>query len=170
MSKNLITILIGAALLGFCLAQQASLNAVSNDLNDSKARIAELEQALGEEQESGELVRNIALANHRKIQKLDRKRVVTVTAYSPREGETDDTPFITASNAKVREGIVAVSRDLFDKGWVFGKKVYIKGMGVFTIEDLMARRKRNQIDIFMYDTDNAIAFGRKKMEAYLLDA
>ena len=37
---------------------------------------------------------------------------VTITAYSPRKGETDNTPFITASNKRVREGIIALSRDL----------------------------------------------------------
>ena len=95
-------------------------------------------------------------------------RVVKVTAYSPRIEETDSTPDITAANTKVRPGIIAVSRDLFNKGWIFGKKVYIKSLGIFTIEDLMAKRKTNQIDIFMPDTTAALAFGRKNLEAYLL--
>lgn len=96
------------------------------------------------------------------------KRIVKVTAYSPRKTETDSTPFTTAYNTKVRPGIIAVSRDLFAKGWTFGRKVYIKSLGVFTIEDLMAKRKKNQIDIFIPETTKAIAFGRKNMEAHLL--
>lgn len=96
------------------------------------------------------------------------KRIVKVTAYSPRKAETDSTPFTTAYNTKVRPGIIAVSRDLFAKGWTFGRKVYIKSLGVFTIEDLMAKRKKNQIDIFIPETTKAIAFGRKNMEAHLL--
>lgn len=96
------------------------------------------------------------------------KRFVKVTAYSPRVEETDSTPFITAYNTRVRPGIIAVSRDLFDKGWTFGKKVYIKSLGVFTIEDLMAKRKTNQIDVFMPKTTQAISFGRKNLEAHLL--
>ena len=96
--------------------------------------------------------------------------MVTVTAYSPREVETDSTPFITASNSPVRPGIVAVSRDLFESGWVFGKKVYIKNMGVFIIDDLMAESKREHLDIFMYDSGQAEHFGVKKLEVFLLGA
>lgn len=102
------------------------------------------------------------------IQSLSRGRMLTVTAYSPTVGQTDSTPFITASNSRVRDGIVAVSRDLYSKGWQFGEKVYVKGMGVYTIEDLMHRRKKNQVDIFMFDTQDALEFGRRKMRVYLL--
>lgn len=102
------------------------------------------------------------------IQSLSRGRMLTVTAYSPAVGQTDSTPFITASNRRVRDGIIAVSRDLYSKGWEFGRHVYVKGMGVFTIEDLMHSRKRNQVDIFMFDTHRALQFGRRKMRVYLL--
>lgn len=102
------------------------------------------------------------------IQSLSRGRMLTVTAYSPTVGQTDSTPFTTASNCRVRDGIVAVSRDLFSKGWRFGRRVYVKGMGVYTIEDLMHRRKENQVDIFMFDTQEALEFGRRKLRVYLL--
>ncbi|MFW5733761.1 MAG: 3D domain-containing protein [Oceanidesulfovibrio sp.] len=102
------------------------------------------------------------------IQSLSRGRMLTVTAYSPTVGQTDSTPFTTASNCRVRDGIVAVSRDLFSKGWRFGRSVYVKGMGVYTIEDLMHSRKKNQVDIFMFDTQEALKFGRRKLRVYLL--
>ena len=41
---------------------------------------------------------------------------------------------------KVRQGTIAVSRDLFDQGWVFGRKVRIEGLGIFEINDLMNKR------------------------------
>ncbi len=104
------------------------------------------------------------------IQSLQRGRLLMVTAYSPCVSQTDSTPFITASNQRVRKGIVAVSRDLFRNGWEFGRKVYVKDYGVYTIEDLMHRRKRNQIDIFMFDNNEALQFGRKKLQVYLLGA
>lgn len=97
------------------------------------------------------------------------RRVLTITAYSSTEGETDDTPNINASNRPVRPGTVAVSRDLFAKGWSFGKKVYIRNMGVFTIEDLMHQRKRNQLDVFMVNGDRAQRFGVRSLEVYLID-
>lgn len=102
------------------------------------------------------------------IQSLENGQTLTITAYSAEPGQTDDTPFTTANNNRVRDGIVAVSRDLFSKGWVFGRKVYVVDMGVYTIDDLMHQRKKNQIDIFMFDTAKALKFGRKKMRVYLL--
>lgn len=53
---------------------------------------------------------------------LQQVKTLTVTAYTPHPNETDNTPTITASMQKVRAGTVAVSRDLFKQGWVFGKK------------------------------------------------
>lgn len=116
---------------------------------------------------------NIALKQQVKSldSKLRESRVlsVTVTAYSPRVQETDSDPFITASMQPVREGGIAVSRDLFYSGWVFGRKVYIEGYGIFVITDLMHERKIQQIDIFRFNTNEALKFGRKTLRVALLD-
>ena len=61
---------------------------------------------------------------------------VTLTTYSPTEGETDSTPHLTASGFKIdknnpkRHRIIAVSRDL-KKKWPFGTKVRIKNAGKY---------------------------------------
>lgn len=104
-------------------------------------------------------------------EKLDRRRVemVTLTAYSPRVEECNEDPLTTASMLPVRPGSVAVSRDLFEKGWVFGRKVYIKGHGVYTITDLMNSRYTKRIDLFFWDTEEARQFGIKETHAALLD-
>lgn len=107
---------------------------------------------------------------------IERVENVTVTAYSPRVRETDDTPFITASNARVAEGTIAVSRDLWLAGWAFGKKVFIecapgkKGRreskaglcGIFIIQDAMNRRFTKRIDIFIHNTAKALAAGKRE--------
>lgn len=95
------------------------------------------------------------------------KRVIA-SAYSPRKRETDGDPHINAAMKKARPGTIAVSRDLFWDGWTFGKKVYIEGMGVYVISDLMHKRKRKQIDIFMGSTKEAYKFGRKELKIALL--
>lgn len=145
------------------------LVALSERLDDGLDRIESMEMTMARDSDATGLFYRFIVNNHRSIQELRRSRVLTVTAYSPREAETDDSPFHTASNRPVRQGIVAVSRDLFDAGWVFGKKVYIKNYGVFTIDDLMAVDKRNQMDIFMFDTRAALDFGRKQLEVHLID-
>lgn len=86
-------------------------------------------------------------------------RTMWVTAYSSTPEETDDTPFVTASNTEVRHGVVATN-DL-----PFGTKVRIPdvfGDEIFTVEDRMHRRKDNWIDIWMPTKTEALRFGIKK--------
>ena len=108
------------------------------------------------------LVRQVAELNDLKVREL------TITAYSPTEAECGPNPTITASQTKARPGIVAVSRDLFAQGWVFGKKVYVKGHGVFEIADLMGKGHSKRMDIFIPDTDKAKRFGKKQTTVALL--
>jgi 3D (Asp-Asp-Asp) domain-containing protein len=99
----------------------------------------------------------------------ERVKEVTVTAYNPEEDQCDEDPYVTASMRRVRSGTVAVSRDLFRQGWVFGRKIRIEGLGIFEINDLMNKRFSNRIDVFMWDHNQAEAFGKRRAEAALLD-
>lgn len=98
-----------------------------------------------------------------------RVKELDVTAYSAEREQTDEDPLITASMRRVRPGTVAVSRDLFQQGWVFGRKVYIEGHGVFEINDLMNERFTSRLDVFMPETSLAQEFGRKTLTVALLD-
>ena len=95
-------------------------------------------------------------------------RVLTVTAYSPRRVETDETPFHNGAGTAVEEGQIAVSKDLFLAGWVYGRKVWIENYGVYTIMDRMNYRYRDRVDIFMHSTSRAKKFGRKELIVALL--
>lgn len=92
-------------------------------------------------------------------------RTVTVTAYS---GHNEPDRDNTAIMEKPRPGIVAVSRDLFNEGWTFGRKVYISGVGVYTIGDLMSDRWTERLDVFIGDTDRAREFGIREAWACLI--
>ena len=70
---------------------------------------------------------------------------VVLTAYSSTADQTDSTPFITASGSHVRDGIVAANF------LAFGTKVKIPeifGDKVFTVEDRMALKHSDKIDIW----------------------
>lgn len=100
---------------------------------------------------------------------LDIKPVtVTITGYTSRKEETDNTPNQTAFLTIPKPWTVAVSRDLFLKGWVPGRKVYIYQVGVFRINDLMHPEKTQQLDIFFTSLRQAKAFGIKQAKAILL--
>jgi 3D (Asp-Asp-Asp) domain-containing protein len=91
---------------------------------------------------------------------------VWVTAYSSTPEETDDTPFITASNQRVRDGIVAANF------LPFGTKVQIPtlfGDKVFLVEDRMKRDHKNFLDVWMPSKHDAILFGISKAEIVVLD-
>ncbi len=96
-------------------------------------------------------------------------RDLTVTAYNPTTDQCDSDPLIAASMRKVRSGTIAVSRDLFNQGWVFGRKVRIEGLGIFEINDLMNKRFNQRIDIFMWDEGQARQFGKKTIKTALLE-
>ena len=84
--------------------------------------------------------------------------IVTLTIYSPIEGQTDSTPNITASGFKIdfdnpgKHKIIAVSRDLKSK-WKFNQKVKVskagKYNGIYTIKDVMNKRHKKRIDILV---------------------
>ncbi len=90
--------------------------------------------------------------------------IVTVTAYHP--GVYDPQTFIkgiTASGIKVKEGIVAVSRDVEQSlNLDFGDRVLLQGLGVFEFQDRMAARCRKKVDIFMKSKKEAIIFGVRR--------
>jgi 3D (Asp-Asp-Asp) domain-containing protein len=104
-----------------------------------------------------------------KLMENKQVRTVTVTAYNPSEDQCDADPYVAASMRRVRPGTVAVSRDLFDQGWVFGKKIRIEGLGIFEINDLMNKRFTDRVDVFMWDEAEAVRFGAKTARAALLE-
>lgn len=79
-----------------------------------------------------------------------------VTAYSSSPDETDSTPFITANGTRVHDGIIATNM------FPFGTRVEIPslfGNKVFVVEDRMASRIKNTVDIWMPSKIAALRFG-----------
>lgn len=75
--------------------------------------------------------------------------LVTITTYNPcpEQGWSDGT--ITADGSKIENpncGWVAISHDLFDKGFRYGDKISIDGK-TYVIKDKMNKRYKNCIDI-----------------------
>jgi 3D (Asp-Asp-Asp) domain-containing protein len=137
----------------------------SNEREKSEIRL-EMEKVRDE----STLLSMVVMANLSKIADPIPNKVLTVTAYTSTElQEYPEQQLLTASLAKPREGAIAVSRDLFKQGWVFGKKVYIKDHGVFIITDLMGNSKSKSVDIYMNDQERAMQFGKKQIEVVLLD-
>src|SRR5664280_526462 len=90
---------------------------------------------------------------------------IIVTAYSSTVAETDDTPFITASNTLVRDGIIASNL------LPFGTKVRFPGLNpkkIYVVEDRLARKNSHKIDIWFPSTESALNFGVKVLTMEVL--
>ena len=103
--------------------------------------------------------------------------IVTATIYHAVPGQTDNTPFITASNKKINKDNpaghrwIAVSRDLEKLGFTLGTKVCIENAGEmdgeWTIEDRMNKRWTKKID-FLVNTD--MKYGKwKNVKIYVVE-
>lgn len=104
----------------------------------------------------------------KKLSDLESVIDVEVTAYNPVLEQCDSTPELNAIMEKVKPGTVAVSRDLWERGWTFGKKIYLRGLGVFRVADLMNPRHNNHVDVFMWDRKKALQFGVVNTKACLV--
>jgi len=84
------------------------------------------------------------------------------SAYTASPGETDSTPYTMASNKRVFDGAVA------NNCMEFGTRIRLSGK-VYVVEDRMNQRYGcDNFDIFMWDRDEALEFGRRKLEYTLL--
>jgi 3D (Asp-Asp-Asp) domain-containing protein len=86
---------------------------------------------------------------------------VMVSAFSSTIEETDSTPFVTASGTHVRDGVAAAN---FLR---FGTKIRLPGMygdKKFVVEDRMAPRFSNRIDIWFPTKEQARNFGLRYLE------
>ena len=91
---------------------------------------------------------------------------VTATGYSSTPDQTDDSPFITAANTSVRDGVVAANF------LPFGTKIMIPayaGNKVYTVEDRMHRRfSVDYIDLWFPNRAQANSFGKREVEIVIL--
>ncbi|RIH90629.1 hypothetical protein Mgrana_03208 [Meiothermus granaticius NBRC 107808] len=104
---------------------------------------------------------------------------VTATAYTSLSSQTDGSPFITATGARTRLGIIAVSRDLLGT-LPYGSRVKLQDLSgetrfnrlfsdrVFVVEDTMHIRWRNKIDVWFPDNATAVRFGVRKLKLTVL--
>ncbi len=92
--------------------------------------------------------------------------VVVATAFNSLEGQTDKTPWITASGTRCRAGVIA------SNFLPFGTTVKIEGFGdrIFVVEDRMNRRYAKRLDIWFSDLGKAKDFGVRKVKYHILKA
>ena len=92
------------------------------------------------------------------------KFMINASAYTASADECGKSDGITASGNKVKEHHTIAC----PKEYKFGTKIHIEGMGTFTCEDRGGAIKENRFDIYMETKQEAFAFGRQQLEAYVV--
>jgi len=109
--------------------------------------------------------------------------LMTVTAYSQHPNCIADkyNDGMTATMTPAREGVCAINVDYINGKWIvksplkLGDKIYIEDLGVFSVEDTgrFSERDAQQdiwtVDVFKWDHNEAIRFGRKLKKVYILE-
>ncbi|GBF03917.1 3D domain-containing protein [Deinococcus aerius] len=108
----------------------------------------------------------------RNTARTGRSAILRATAYNSMPGQTDSTPFITATGTRTRPGVVALSRDML-RMFPYGTRITIQDLSgrsgglfngrVFIVEDTMAAYKTGSIDIWMSSYGDAIRFGARQV-------
>lgn len=112
-----------------------------------------------------------------------RALLLTATAYTSAVRETDSTPYLTATGARTRVGVIAVSPDML-RSLPYGSRVRLEDMGengrgagrfnylfrdrVFIVEDTMHPRKRERLDVWLPERSTAIRFGVRTVRVTVL--
>ena len=123
--------------------------------------------------------------------KLERKPktfpslTVRSTAYNSDSNQTDSSPFYTATGARTRYGIVALSRDLLRR-FPYGSKVRLEDSGawssgrgygkynailkdtVFVVEDTMHPRKNGTVDVWLPARRLAMQWGVRRLNMQIV--
>lgn len=108
--------------------------------------------------------------------------IMTCTAYSRHPNciakKWDDG--LTAMGTPIREGVVAINVDWIDGKWQvrsplkLGDRIYIKGIGYFSVEDTGYFTEKNlhfdfwNLDIYKKDYEKAKEWGIEPIEVYVL--
>ena len=92
--------------------------------------------------------------------------IVLASVVSAKEMQVTATAYcfdsITATGDKPAPGTIAVSRDMLNNGWEYGDTVEVDGLGCFVIKDVMHKRKRKSVDIYVRNKKQAREFGRQE--------
>jgi len=99
-------------------------------------------------------------------ERVEKTMRLYVTGYSSTPGQTDDTPFITASGTHVRDGIVATNL------LPMGTKIKIPelyGSKIFVVEDRMHSRMQEHVDIWFENYADAKNAGKKRATIVVLE-
>jgi 3D (Asp-Asp-Asp) domain-containing protein len=107
------------------------------------------------------------------------------TAYNSTVSQTDSSPRVTATGARTRFGVIALSRDML-RTIPYGSQVRLEDMGalgsgagrgrfnsmlqgvVFIVEDTMNKRISRTVDVWFHSRSTAMRWGKRQVKLTIL--
>jgi 3D (Asp-Asp-Asp) domain-containing protein len=107
------------------------------------------------------------------------------TAYNSSVSQTDSSPRVTATGARTRFGVIALSRDML-RSIPYGSQVSLEDMGalgsgagrgrfnsmlqgiVFIVEDTMNKRISRTVDVWFHSRSTALRWGKRQVKLTIL--
>ncbi len=164
------------------VSQPAQSNAVRSSTSQPVVRkvASAAKPAQSQVRRSSTVSRTVKTRNQQVLRTLN----VRSTGYNSLSSQTDRTPHLTATGARTRFGIIAVSRDLL-RTIPYGSRVRLEDMGswsgggrgkynqmlsdmVFVVEDTMHPRKSGTIDVWFPARRQAIQWGVRRLRVTVL--
>jgi 3D (Asp-Asp-Asp) domain-containing protein len=92
-----------------------------------------------------------------------------VTAYQSRPEQTDSSPLYTSIGLRTSTNTLAVSQDwLREHELKYGDRVMVEGIGVRTVQDVMNRRHKRRMDVWVRCTIEEHMIGVKRRRVWLM--
>lgn len=151
-------ILIGITSL--CIATTAYAHEIENTATDNA-------QHMFIASENGGIACGMTTGEYKKAlykEPVPQKFTINASAYTAAADECGKSDGITASGNKVQENHTLAC----PRGYEFGTKIHIEGMGTYACEDRGGAIKGNKFDIYMETKEEAFAFGRRNLVAYIV--
>jgi len=117
--------------------------------------------------QKGGLMCGMQNGNYKKAQYVKPEVIrftINASAYTASADECGKSDGITASGKKVKENHTLAC----PRNYKLGTKIHIEGMGIYTCEDRGGAIKGNHFDIYMKTKNEAFAFGRRNLIAYVV--
>lgn len=147
-------------------SQQANLELIQQLQQQLRAQQVQFQKQTQEQQM---VIDGLQYQIHQLVDVRIKSREITmnVSAYTTARNETSASGLTSTMEKPVVGETCAISRELVPK--LQNKRVFIEGVGVRTVNDTMAARFRNSIDLLVNSKGQARDFGRKELRIVLLD-
>lgn len=148
---------------------ESQSNIIKDNNKSTEERINSLEKKVEDTSKKitsrgGATVRKESNKNTQTTSSNESWKTFNVSAYCGCSKCCGKSNLITASGAKATQGVTIAA----SSNYVFGTKIYLEGLGTYTVQDRGGAIKGNKIDVYFNSHSQALEFGRKNIRGRVI--